>query len=83
MREYGLPNPTAVHGSPTWTIAQNAPPCPNCGAQLAEVTVTVSMPMLRGGKGRGVYLGCPACPFASPMATVAVPDEEKETDSEK
>jgi hypothetical protein len=81
LRDYGLPNPAQVIGTPTWTEADaTAPACPNCGGKLAAVTVKVEMPMLRGGKGTGRYLGCPACPFASPMMCAAdgdTTDEDK------
>jgi transposase len=49
------------------------PPCPHCGCKTTYVIeVDVEMPLLRGGKGKGTYIGCPACPFASPMVSVGV-----------
>jgi hypothetical protein len=43
--------------------------CPNCGCQVMKITVDMEGGILKGGKGRGVYMGCPACPFASPAVT--------------
>ena len=46
--------------------------CPNCGCkELMQVEVDVKSPILKGGEGTGVYVGCPACPWASPMMSVA------------
>ncbi len=46
--------------------------CPNCGClQLMEIEVPVDNSMLSGGSGIGYYIGCPACPWASPMIAVA------------
>ncbi len=45
--------------------------CPNCGCQMMKITVEMKNKLLKGGKGKGVYMGCPACPFASPMVTGA------------
>lgn len=77
-RDYGLPDPEAVLGTPTWeptgsdgSITAIPIACPNCGAKLCHVSVDVEMSMLKGGKGRSNYLGCPACPYASPAVVVA------------
>jgi len=78
MRDYGLPDPTPVEGAvPQWKPADV--PCPSCGGLLCEVTVEVTfpnelavMPQLRGGRGICVYLGCPACPYASPSVNRAL-----------
>ena len=68
MRDYGLPTPTPVEGAvPEWRRVTT--PCPNCGAALCEVTLEVTMPQLRGNLGVCVFLGCPACPYASPSVT--------------
>ena len=64
MRDYGLPDPDEVTGTPDWEGTDM--PCPNCGAKLCTVKVTVNHKQLRGGKGLSTYLGCPACPYASP-----------------
>ena len=65
LREYGLPNSHSP-GIPEWVSAGENAKCPNCGARVCLVTVTVEMHMLRGGKGVATYMGCPACPWASP-----------------
>lgn len=69
-RDYGLPD-SDVTGTPTWTEAVGSPPCPNCGGKLCEVKVAVTQALLRGNHGMSNYLGCPACPFASPALVVA------------
>ena len=47
--------------------------CPNCGCkQPYHIMVMVENRLLKGGKGVGNYIGCPACPFASPMMTTAI-----------
>ena len=75
IRDYDLPNPTKVIGVPKATpmpVEERGDGCPHCGClELQFVTVTVEMPMLRGGRGIGTYVGCPACPYASPMVTRA------------
>jgi len=46
--------------------------CPNCGClQVMEIEVTIENRLLSGGSGVGFYIGCPACPWASPMIAVA------------
>jgi len=76
LRDYGLPD-TEPTGTPTWERAPaDTPPCPNCGGHLCSVVVDAEMPQLRGGKGICTYLGCPACPYASPSVTRAVMMEE-------
>ncbi len=51
-------------------LAKGEPaPCPNCGCSelfLIEVQIEDSK-QLTGGSGVGAYIGCPACPWASPM----------------
>ena len=80
LRDYGLPDPEPI-GAPTWKrTPEDAPPCPNCGSHLCEVTVAAKLPQLRGGKGICTYLGCPACPWASPSVTRAVVVEGAEGD---
>lgn len=47
--------------------------CPNCHCmELMMISVEMDNPMLKGGKGLGTYVGCPACPWASQMMTRAV-----------
>ena len=74
LRDYGLPKVEAI-GIPTWVPVEV--PCPNCGAPLCQVQVRVRMANLRGGEGMSTYLGCPACPFASPTVTCADPRGEE------
>ena len=46
--------------------------CPICGCEeIMEIEQEVEHSYLRGGKGISVYLGCPACPWASEMLSVA------------
>ena len=50
-------------------------PCPNCGCRrIFRIEVSVEMPGVRGNNGFGVYIGCPACPWASRMACYHVPE---------
>lgn len=63
MRDYGLVDPV-VNGTPTWKASDEA--CPNCGARLCHVEVDVTEPL----EGVCRYLGCPACPWASPSVTM-------------
>lgn len=46
--------------------------CPNCGCEgLFQITVEVKgLPGLNSERGTGTYVGCAACPFASPMVTI-------------
>ena len=64
MRDYGLPDPDKVTGTPTWEGTDL--PCPNCGGKLCAVKVDIESNLLRGTAGTSTYLGCPACPYASP-----------------
>lgn len=69
-REYGLGESTSfVTGKPQVVrVATGLPPCPHCGCDtLYEIEVECRHPLLAGGEGLGHYVGCPACPFASPM----------------
>lgn len=70
LRDYGLTNSEVV-GTPTWQRTEPALPCPNCGGLLCEVKVAVTHSLLRGNVGTSTYLGCPACPYASPALVVA------------
>jgi DNA-directed RNA polymerase subunit RPC12/RpoP len=72
-RDYGLPNSSPTSAPKAEPIEdQDGLVCPNCGcAQLMKVTVEADQKLLKGGKGIGTYIGCPACPFASPMMIVA------------
>ena len=65
LRNYGLPDSEAI-GIPTWSEAWPQTPCPNCGAKLCRVEVKVKQGLVKGGEGMSRYMGCPACPWASP-----------------
>tara|TARA_Y100000310_G_C20275761_1_gene620144 strand:- start:15 stop:263 length:249 start_codon:yes stop_codon:yes gene_type:complete len=74
LRDYGLGDSNEEMGVPEWKRVEDPEAkCPNCGGQLCEVTVRAKNKMLRGGEGTCHYLGCPACPYASPAVTVADP----------
>jgi len=79
-RDYGLPNgrPTSIPVAKPCTVKPvlvNG--CPNCGCkQIMEVSLELDQESLKGGKGRGTYLGCPACPYASPMMMIAAGVED-------
>lgn len=46
--------------------------CPHCKCkELMQVEVPVENRSLTGGQGTGFYIGCPACPWASPMMAIA------------
>ena len=50
-------------------------PCPNCGCRrIFRIEVSVEMLGVQGNNGFGVYIGCPACPWASRMACYHVPE---------
>lgn len=68
LRDYGLPDSDAT-GVPVWEATSEA--CPNCGAMVCSVKVTVNNHMVRGCKGTARYLGCPACQWASPAVVVS------------
>ena len=75
IRDYGLPD-----SEPTSVPVAKAPPksykkeaCPNCGCvSIMQIDVKADQELLKGGKGKGTYFGCPACPWASPMIIVAL-----------
>jgi hypothetical protein len=74
-RSYGLGDSTPyIQGIPHVVgEASGLPPCPHCGCNtLYVIEVDVRNPMLRTGVGVGRYIGCPACPFASPLLMTAV-----------
>jgi hypothetical protein len=70
LRDYGLPDFGDPSGKPSWVIADPAIECPNCGSILCLVTVEYDGKRDASGiptiAGTGKYLGCPACPYASP-----------------
>lgn len=78
LRQYGLQETGHPKGPPVAKPLETSDDkpksvCPHCGCeQLMEITIrNVKMPQLRGGKGIGHYIGCPACPWASPMVVAA------------
>ena len=72
LRRHGMGGGGAPLGPPTWRpAAAGVPPCPHCGAQVCEVEVPVRHPLVRGGVGVSRYLGCPACPMATPAIVTA------------
>lgn len=82
IRDYGLGNPHKggkVTNPRVTEKLTDVPPCPNCGCKdLYAIAVDVENALLRGGKGIGRYVGCPACPFASPMMMMATPEPSSE-----
>lgn len=77
-REYGLGDPMEmIRGIPRVKgMALGLPPCPNCGCEtMYNIQIDVECALLVGGKGTGNYVGCPACPFASPMIMMVKPTE--------
>lgn len=74
LRDYGLGNPGSPVGNPR--LASPEPltdmACPNCkGETLFTIHVDMENELLRGGMGTGTYVGCAACPWASPMMLVS------------
>ena len=76
-RDHGYGDSPEVDGSPR-VINQIEEECPNCGCpRLYVIEVTLvdddknkNIALLAGdGNPTGTYIGCPACPFASPMMT--------------
>ncbi len=75
IRDYGYGDSTPyLDGAPrvkgvAKPIEGVSPVCPNCGCEiLYEIEVDLKgYPLLKRGKQVGLYLGCPACPWASPM----------------
>ena len=67
VRDYGLPNPVPK-GIPVATKAEIDGGCPNCGCEsLHMIDMEVETPeMMKEGKTFVKYVGCPACPWASP-----------------
>lgn len=64
------PRPEPLPGEvPEWEATDQN--CPNCGAKLCAIKIKVSHPLVTGGKGTANYLGCPACPYASPAMIAA------------
>lgn len=73
-REYGLGSPDAfIRGVPQLVGGPMPMACPICGGEtLFALLVNVENPLLLGSKGIGSYVGCAACPYASPMVMRAL-----------
>jgi hypothetical protein len=73
-RDYGLGNSSKPTGKPK-VVAKAGTICPYC---LSDTTFIIEVEVdngyLIGGKGIGVYVGCAACPWASPMLSYATGD---------
>ena len=80
VRDYGLPEGTPI-SVPVAKPAEGpvtVKGCPNCGCkELASVTVEMQAELLKHGRGTGTYIGCPACPWASPMLMTSKKKEEE------
>ena len=74
LRDYGYEDVPEIDGVPELVGGSTGLSCPNCGcAETFTLKVkAVGVKKLKGGEGVGTYIGCPACPWASPMITVAV-----------
>lgn len=74
LRNYGLPDSNVLDTPVAKPLPQGTAfvQCPNCGCeQMMEITVKVEQAMLSTPTGTGTYIGCPACPFATPMMVIA------------
>lgn len=72
LRNYGMPDCGEPLKPPKATVISTRMMCPNCGCtNVMSVEVLVSNKLLRGGVGLASYLGCPACPWASPAMVAA------------
>lgn len=87
LRDYGLgtagatpsgrPKAKRVEDPAFQAALRESGGCPNCGCEdVMEIEVPMKAALLRGGGGIGKYLGCPACPWASPMIVVATGDDK-------
>jgi len=77
MRNYGLPE-SDVLSKPVAKPVQSGGAfvqCPNCGCeQMMEITLQVKQDLIASTTSTGTYVGCPACPFASPMVVIGNKD---------
>jgi len=70
IRDYGLGNVETT--GPPEVLSKMEGVCSHCGGEtLYLISVEVSNAMLKGGGGTGRYVGCAACPYASPMMASA------------
>lgn len=79
-RDHGYGDRPTVVGAPVIGARVPAGSCPHCRcATVFEVEVEVGNPSPRLRRPMephrvlGRYIGCPACPWASPMVTLCVP----------
>jgi phage terminase large subunit GpA-like protein len=71
--------PVASKPSGVMSAVNGALSCPHCGCrQIMEIHQETESEMLRGGKGLSMFLGCPACPWASEMLTIASSPSDKD-----
>ena len=79
FRDYGLGDSDQfVRSAPR--VAGPGPdlPCPRCGClQLFRIEVVIEYPLGRSRQGLGVYIGCPACPWASRMGVHLLPSSQE------
>jgi hypothetical protein len=79
VRDHGLGPPSTPTGKPTATpipddvrvSLEQEGGCPNCGGTntIFQISVAAEHPLLKSS-GTCKYLGCAACPWASPAITV-------------
>ena len=76
-RDHGFGASPEVDGAPR-VLKKIKEECPNCNCPevyMIEVDLVdnpehARLVLLKGkGRPKGTYIGCPACPFASPMMT--------------
>lgn len=81
VRDHGLGNEPKPLGAPRvlGPKIEAGFSCLNCGCEtLFLIQVEVALDLLIGERGTSTYVGCPACPWASPTLTVAVQTKEGE-----
>jgi hypothetical protein len=81
LRDYGYGDKPEVKGAPK-VKAQIEEACPNCGCSpVFSIEVEVANPPTQINRPAyahrvvGMYIGCAACPWASPMLTTTVPTD--------
>jgi|TARA_A100001518_G_C1207997_1_gene50654 hypothetical protein len=68
----GVPVASTSLDASTSAVHESGQPCPNCSCkELMQIVIPVRHERLTGRRGTGFYVGCPACPWASPMIMVA------------
>ena len=77
-RDHGYGDSPRAIGTPV--VVSEGPPqgCPNCGCKkVFQIAVTIEAPMFlrvpENCEACSTYIGCPACPWASPALTSARP----------